>query len=259
MSKKNTHHKHKHDTRREEQERIALNRIFNTFLIGLAAECYLFIVYRGYIAGSIDSLLTWDTILRVLKWVGLATLVGGSGVALVKKSDAKLRTAGIIAAGIGAFFALSSWVMTTFFDAGVITMCTIVPILTVLMLIYFLYQRDCFASTVLLAGTLFTIWVCERGLSGIWRTGVIVGAVAVIALLGIFALLTRKMQTNGGKLGKLQVMPTECNYRVLYLVTAVCAALVLLVMLLPALSYYLVWAAVITLFVVLAYYTTKLM
>ena len=45
MSKKNTHHNHKHDTRREEQERIALNRIFNTFLIGLAAECYLFIVY----------------------------------------------------------------------------------------------------------------------------------------------------------------------------------------------------------------------
>lgn len=260
MSKKNTHHNHKHDTRREEQERIALNRIFNTFLIGLAAECYLFIVYRGYIAGSIDSLLTWDTILRVLKWLGLTTLVGGAGVALVKKTDAKLRTGGSIAAGIGAFFALGSWVMTTFFDAGVITMCTIVPILTVLMLIYFLYQRDCFASTVLLAGTLFTIWVCARGMSGIWRTGVIVGAVAVLALFGIFALLTRKMQTNGGKLGKFQVMPTtDCNYRILYIVTAVCAALVLLVMLLPTISYYLVWVAVITLFAVLAYYTTKLM
>ena len=34
MSKKNMNHK------RQEQESAALKQIFNTFLIGLAAECY---------------------------------------------------------------------------------------------------------------------------------------------------------------------------------------------------------------------------
>ena len=70
MSKKNMNHK------RQEQEGAALKQIFNTFLIGLAAECYLFIVYRGYIAGSVGSLLAWDKILHVLMWLGAAAFVG---------------------------------------------------------------------------------------------------------------------------------------------------------------------------------------
>ncbi len=257
MSKKSTHHRQQ--AQRQDQENLALKRIFNTFLIGLAAECYLFIVYRGYIAGSVDSLLAWDSILRVLMWLGVAALLGGGTLALVKKSDAKLRTGGIIAAISGAFFSLSGWIMTTFFDSGVVTMCTIVPILTVLMLIYFLYQHECFASTVVIAGTLFTLWVCERGLSGLWRTGVIVGTVAVVALLAVFALFARRVQKNGGKVRGMQIFAADCDYRVMYLVTAICAVLVLLALLVPTIFYYLIWAAVIVLFAELAYYTTKLM
>ena len=253
MSKKNMNHK------RQEQESAALKQIFNTFLIGLAAECYLFIVYRGYIAGSVDSLLAWHSILKVLMWLGAAALVGGSGLALVKRSDAKLRTGGIYAALAGAFFAVSSWVMTTFFDNGVLTMCSIVPVVTVLMLIYFLYQRECFASTVLLACTLFTLWVCSRGLVGQWNTFVTIGAGVVVAALAVFALLLSVIRKNGGKVKGLQFFPADCDYRVIYLVTAVCAVLVLLALLVPGISYYLIWAAVVALFGELTFYTTKLM
>ena len=256
MSKKNANCK---QAQRQEQESIALKHIFNTFLIGLAAECYLFIVYRGYIAGSVDSLLAWDNILKVLMWLGAAALVGGSGLALVKRSDAKLRTGGIYAALAGAFFAVSSWVMTTFFDMGVTTMCTVVPVATVLMLIYFLYQRECFVNTVLLAGTLFTVWVCGRGLSGQWHTFVTIGAAAVVAALAVFALLLGKLRKNGGKIKGLQILPADCDYRMVYLVTGVCAALALLALLLPGISYYLIWAAVVVLFAELTFYTTKLM
>ena len=34
-----------------------LQKVFNVFLLGLAAECYQFIVYRGYVVGSVDALL----------------------------------------------------------------------------------------------------------------------------------------------------------------------------------------------------------
>ena len=253
MSKKNMNHK------RQEQEGAALKQIFNTFLIGLAAECYLFIVYRGYIAGSVGSLLAWDKILHVLMWLGAAAFVGGSGLALVKRSDAKLRTGGIYAALAGIFFAVSSWVMTTFFNNGVMTMCTVVPVLTVLMLIYFLYQRECFVSTILLSGTLFTVWVCSRGLDGQWNTFVSIGAGVVVAMLAVFALLLLVIRKNGGKIKSMQFLPADCDYRVIYLVTAVCAALILLALLIPGISYYLIWAAVVALFGELTFYTTKLM
>ena len=257
MSKKNANYKQQ--VQRQEQESAALKNIFNTFLLGLAAECYLFIVYRGYIAGSIDSLLAWDNILRILMWLGAAALVGGGGLALVKRSNAKLRTGGIYAALAGAFFAVSGWVMTTFFDIGVITMCTVVPVATVLMLIYFLYQRECFVNTLLLAGTLFTIWICGRGLTGQWSTLVTIGAVVVVAALAAFALLLGKIRKNGGKVKGLQLFPADCDYRIVYLVTAVCAVLALLALLLPGMSYYLIWAAVVALFGELTFYTTKLM
>lgn len=257
MSKKNANHKQQ--AQRQEHESAALKHIFNTFLLGLAAECYLFIVYRGYIAGTVDSLLAWDNILKILMWLGAAALVGGSGLALVKRSDEKLRTGGICAALAGAFFALSGWVMTTFFDIGVITMCTVVPVVTVLMLIFFLYQRECFVNTLLLAGTLFTVWVCGRGLVGQWSTLVTIGTVAVVAALAAFAFLLGKIRKNGGKIKSLQIFPADCDYRVVYLVTGVCAVLALLALLLPGTSYYLVWAAVVVLFAELTFYTTKLM
>lgn len=256
MSKKPVNQK---KTQQQEQENITLNNIFNTFLGGLVAECYLFILYRGYVAGTINSLLTWHKILQVLVWVGAAVLVGGLVVALVKKADEKLRKRGVTAAVAGAFFAISSWVATTFFDTGVIAMCTIVPVLTVLALIYFLYQRECFVNTMMLSAALFVVWVCGRGLDGLWRTVITAGAIGVLALLAVSAVLVRKIQKNEGKLGRLQLFAADVDWRVTYLAIAVSAALVLLGLFLPGMGYYLIWVAVIALFAEIAYYTSKMM
>ena len=50
---------------REKQESRTLTRVYYTFLLGLAAECYLFLVYRGFISGTIQAVLTWNKILNV--------------------------------------------------------------------------------------------------------------------------------------------------------------------------------------------------
>lgn len=256
MSKKPVNQK---KAQQQEQENITLNNIFNTFLGGLVAECYLFILYRGYIAGSIDSLLAWHNVLQVLVWVGAAVLVGGGVLALVKKADGKLRKRGIFAAVLGAFFAISSWVAVTFFDTGVIAMCTIVPVLTVLALIYFLYQRECFVDTVMLSAALFVVWICGRGLDGLWSTVITVGAIGVIVLLAVSAVLVYRISRNEGKLGRWQLFAADVDWRVTYLAIAVSAALVLLGLFLPGMGYYLIWAAVLALFAEIAYYTSKMM
>ena len=42
---------------REKQENLTLQRVFNVFLLGIAAECYLLIVYRNYVMGTAASLM----------------------------------------------------------------------------------------------------------------------------------------------------------------------------------------------------------
>lgn len=244
---------------RKQQERAAMGNIFNIFLTGLAAECVLLLVYRFYVGGSIESLLLWDNILRVMVWLGLAAFAAGAGVAFLKKTDKKLRKIGILSGATGLFLSVSSWIAVTFFESGVIGLCVAVPVATVLGLVYFLYQRECFVNTTLLASALFTIWVCGKGMSGYWSTLVTVCAVIVLAALAALALATRKIQQNGGMFRALRVFSTDCNYNMIYIVCAVCAVVILAAMLLPSLSFYLTWALVIALFAELAYYTTKLM
>ena len=228
---------------KEELENRALHRVFNVFLLGLAAECYLFLVYRGYAAGTIDSMLVWHQILTWGMYAGLVMLVAGAAVAFAKRQDARLRTGMLWLGGIGLFLALSGWVVTFFFDnnRGITTMCILVPILVVLAL-------------------MFTVWL--RGASaGSSRMGaaVIVGAVLGAVLLAAAAALTRKAQGDEGKLKGFQVFSLECDYRIIYAALGAAFVCVVLTLALPSIAYYLLWMLGILLFGELVYYTTKLM
>lgn len=247
---------------REKQENRVLSRIYYVFLLGLAAECYLFLVYRGYSWGSVDSMLVWHKILVALTWLGLAALVGGAAGAYLKRQDKKLRRIMTWTAGVGAFFFVSGLMITHFFTNafGTIAMCIMVPILAVLALIYFLYQHECTLSTVVLGGAMFSAWL--RGTtahSDAWRLPVIVGCVVVILGLAAVFYLADQARRNGGKLWGVRVFSTECEYRILYAALAVAAVGVLLAALLPGIAYYLMWVLGVGLFAELVYYTSKLM
>ncbi len=247
---------------KEKQENLILNRVYYVFLLGLAAECYLFLVYRGYAMGSVSSMLTWHTVLKVLMWAGLAALVVGAIAGYVKRGDKKLRKIMTWVAGIGGFFALSGWVITHFFSngLGVTAMCVLVPILAVMMLIYLLYQHECTLNTAALAGAMFSVWV--RGAtvnSAAWKIPVVAGCVVALAVLAAAAYLVNKAQKAEGKLRKVQVMSLECDYRIVYAALAVAAAGVLIALLVPSISVYLMWLLGVALFAELVYYTTKMM
>lgn len=256
MSKKSASQKR---AQRKQQERAALSNIFNVFLAGLSAECVLFLIYRCYYGGSVESYLAWDKILRAIVWIGLLVFVGGIGAAVVKKGDAKIRKAGLIAGCSGLFLSLVSFISTRFHDVGLTGLCIVVPVVTVLGLVYFLYQRECFLSTTLLAGTLFTNWVCSKGLGGYWSTLVTVCAIAVVVGLAVMMVLLGMVKKNGGKFRNIQIFAPDCDYRVVFAVCLVCIAAILLAVFVPTLSFYLTWALVIALFAELAFYTTKMM
>lgn len=248
MSKKPVSNKR---IQRRQEERTALNHIFTTFLVGLAAECYLFLVYRFPVA-------LYD-ILLILAWVGLAAFVGGGVFAIVKKSDKKIAKIAALVSACGLFFAVTGWVVAKFFEAGITTLCVLVPVATILGLIFFLYQRDCFLNTLILSGALFTVWVCDRGLDSGWKLYITIAVAAVTVLLAVLCVVVFLMQKKGGKLGKLQVFSADCDYRMIYLVSVVSAVLILAALFAPAMTFYLICAAVIALFGELVYYTVKMM
>ena len=244
---------------RQQQENLALQKIFNVFLWGLAAECYLFFVYRGYYAGGVDSFLTWSYILEALIYVGLGVAAVAGGAAWWKRTDRKLRNPLIAVSCVGLFLSVTS-VLAVLFDPDVVgKMCIAVPIATLLGLVYYLFQFECFLATVSLAGSLFAVWVIANGLGSGWRLYVMAGAAASIAALAALGLLTARAAKNGGKVKDIRLFTAECDYRVLYAVFAVGAAAILAALVVSSLGYYLLWALGVALFAEMVYYTTKLM
>jgi len=80
---------------RERQDNRTLNRVYYVFLLGLAAECYLILAYRGFALGNIGSTLAWNKFLNVAMWVGLALLAAGAGI---NQKDSDGQTPLILAA-----------------------------------------------------------------------------------------------------------------------------------------------------------------
>ncbi|MDE7262002.1 MAG: hypothetical protein K2N78_08110 [Oscillospiraceae bacterium] len=247
---------------REREENKILTRVYYVFLLGLAAECYLFLVYRGYAASTIASALTWFNVLTVGKWIGLAALAAGAVTAYLKREDKKLRTIMTWVAGVGAFFAVSGWVITCFFGSGsgITIACVLVAAAAILTLIFMLYQHECALSTAALCGAMFSVWA--RGgsfLSEIWAVPVICGCVLGLALLAVAAYLVNLAQKSEGKLKKVQVLSLECDYRVLYAVLGIAAVCVLVGLVVPSINVYLMWILGISLFAEMVYYTTRMM
>lgn len=247
---------------RERQDNQVLNRVYYVFLLGLAAECYLFVVYRGYNAGTVNSMLAWNTALKVLMWIGLAVFAAGVIGTCVKRTDRKLRGILSWAAAAGGFFAVSGWLTTHFFNngAGLILSCVLVAVAAILSLIGLLYQHECTLNTAALGGALFSVWA--RGgsfLSDSWAVPVILGCVLGLVLLAAAAYLAVRAQKDGGRLWKVQVFSPDCDYRILYAALAVAAAGVLIALLVPSISVYLMWMLGVALFAELVFYTTKLM
>lgn len=254
MSKKSISQK---KLERQQQEELTLRHVLNAFLAGLAAECYLLLVYRGYVAGTAGQLVAWHTFLRVGTWVGLALFLAGLAAAVVKRGDVRVRNWLALASGVGFFLFLSGLVMTSVYPKGVTLMCVVVPVVTLLALVWFLFQRECFFSTMILSGALFTVWLCGNVVS--IRTAVIVGAVAVLLGLAAAAWVVHLLQKGQGKLAGVQIMDTMCEYWLLYSVLGLSFVSIAVALLAVPAAYYLMWVLGVALFAEMVYYTTQLM
>ncbi len=246
---------------KEQQENKALQRVLNIFLLGLAAECFLFFVYRGYAMGTVDSVLTWDPILRAISQWGLLVVVIAAVAAVVLKKNRKARVPLTWVSGVSLFLWVSSFMSVRFFNnsRGIVTMCVLVPALTILGIVYLLFQRECFLSTIALSGSILTAWLLGLGAQGTIGILIKVGSVMAVLILAALLLFSLKAQKAQGKLGELEIFTADCRYPVLYAALAVGLVCILAALVLPAYSYYILWVLGIAAFGELVYFTTQLM
>ena len=254
MAKKPVSHKQRQAAKKQ-QENQALQNVLNVFLVGLVAECFLLVIYRYYLMGTVDSLLFWHRVLQVCQYAGPVLLLASIAGLIWKKDCPKCRKILPYVAVAGLFFGVAGWMIVYFFDMGVTLMCILVPVVTLLGLVYFLFQRECFTTTTALALAMFTTWVCSTART----TPITVGCVAIVLLLAVLAGVTFMAKRDGGSVKGVRLFPADCNYTILFAAFAVAIAAVVLALAVSSVTYYLMWALGILLFAEMVYYTTKLM
>lgn len=236
-----------------------LNGAMKLFLAGCVAELYLLLIRRFYINGTIYQVVAWDDALKALVPVGAAVAAVGLVLALVfLKKAGWQRTAGWWVFGAGAFLGGASWVARTVYATGVTMLCVVVPVVMLLGILWFLYDRECFYALTLLGVSSLVVWICRHGVGNAnWNTPVKIGAAVYLAVLVLLALSARKAEQKDGMLGKLRVLPPKADVLPVYTACGLSGAAVLAALFSATVAYYSMWALAVVIFALAVYYTVK--
>ena len=218
------------------------------FLLGCVAQLYLLVVRRFYINGTINQVLSWNTYLKVFAAIGAIAAVAGLFIALSKKLTSGKKAVGPYLFGLGLFVAVASALVLVDMSAlSVLT--TIVPVVLVIDILWWLFDRDSALSLTSLSAALLVVWMCRRGAAG--TSGLLVKTlgVACIAAVVIIALLLKK--------GKLSKLISAEGHKMVYVACAVAAAGMAAALVSASLAYYVMWGLAAALFCMAVYYTVR--
>ncbi len=239
----------------------------NDFTIGMmmfflgccAAEAYLLAVRRFYVDGLAEELVAWDGILQKMTLVGLGVLVlGVVAVALWHKASEGKRSVAYLLLAAGIFLAGSGWIVRTFYPTGVELLCILVPAVMVWGILWKLYDRECVYALSILALTMLVVWICRHGIKSMfWGNWVLAGACVYIVLVVAVGFLVYKAEYAKGKVGKVQILPAEAGYMVIYGCCVLSVVAVVAALLSTTIAYYALWMLALVVFGLAVYYTVK--
>ena len=217
-------------------------------------------VYVNYTASEIEFAYSLRGVFKVLTIVLPICFVVLAGLWLAARKSGKLvKLTGVLAL-IALILAVCAVIVRIFDVSGVKFLYIAVPVVAVLALIYYLYQREFFVSAVFCALGLLGIKLLPRV-----RGASLVGyayAVALAVLLVAAVVLFRMMQKSQGKLtvkgAPVQVFPKGANYALLYVTCALVAVVAIAAVMMGALT--LLYGVLVAWLLILAvYYTVRLM
>ena len=246
---------------RRQQEDKALNRALWWAGGAIVLEFLLLMLKRYYIDfrvsdTAISLALGLDKLLRVLRLAApVAGLLALVWLFLCYKKKQSVQLPGV-AALVCVILGVCAHVAVAFREQGLQMLFLMVPVLAGVALVYYLYQKELFLCVLSGGLAVLGMWfVRYRGGFGLELALVLVGIALVLAL----TLLVKK---QGGRLpgSEVEFLPEDTNYKlVLGTILASLLAVVLSVLMGGTIAYYLIFAMVALLFVLLVYYTVKLM
>lgn len=248
---------------RERDDQV-FNKILWLFGLAVITELLLLLCYRLYVKSSADTIVAVYHVMTKLVYVGAAGAAGGVIWAAAAKKAGRARYGVRLTVGSG-LMSLSVLFINGFYPDGVVILCGAVPVLAILALIYYLYQREFFLSSVLTGAGILVLWLFRRGHgSEVWMPVVYASAgifSAVLVVCLIFFLLLRAKKgafTIGGR--TLSLFSAGTGYTSLFSTLIFCAASLAVMFLFGATAaYYAIFVLVGHLFVLAVYYTVKMM
>jgi len=254
---------------RRKQEDAALNRALLWFAAAVVLEFLLLLVNKYYInfttaPESINLAMAFHTGLVV---AAVAALLGAAGCAYWgwKRTQKEGKVPFLpVLVGISLLcMGISAILIRLFYAAAVHLLYLLVPAGAVVALVYYLYQREFFLSVCGMAVGLLGLWLVRKNAGN--YTGVVtlyVALAAILLVVGVVFLF--RLKNNGGELvvgGKrLRVLSNRANYVPVLLSWLVgLIAMAVGFLLGGTVAYYLLFVMMAWLFVLLVYYTVKLM
>ncbi len=253
-----TDRERRQQTRREEEDAV-----FNRMLlwVGGAAVAELLVLgleklHVEMVFGAVPAQILFN-VFRVFSFLGIALGIA-CAVWMFRRVQAgqPIRVQAILLV-VDVFFWIVSVLTWRWYDVG-LELATLLPIVVaVLILIYFLYQRVFFVSSLFTAYGLAVLW-CYRSMgqtTGMHRAVYLSIVLMAAACVGVYFLAKQQ-----GKVLGLRVLPYDTAYSVLYISAIVNAVAFLAVRIAgPGAAIYLVFALAAWLFAEVVYFTVKIM
>lgn len=248
-------------TARAKQEDVVLTKMLYWIVGAVVLEFLLLLLNRFYVnytAGTIEVAVAIHSALTVLSVVFPICFVV-SAIWLwngYKKGTMCPRAPYIVV--ITVALSVCAIVSRLYRGTGVSILYVAVPVVAVLAMVYYLYQREFFGSAILCALGILGVRLCAQAHSVKVYGYMVVLAVILVAV----ALASRAMQKNEGvlKLGgkSYDLLPKSANYAFPYVTCAVVALVVIAALAMGA--HVVLYGVLVAWLLILAvYYTVKLM
>ena len=249
---------------RERQEDIIFNKMLQWLVAAVVAEVVMLILNRFYIHTRVDelgALPVLHTLLAVFPVIGIVAFVL---CLLWRKAVRKGGKSGDIQLIVGSALlcvGVCGFLLRAFGSAGSGVVLAIVPAFAVLILIFYLYQKEFFGCGIIGALSILGLWIYRSvGAGSTYALCLVITAAA--AAVGV--ALSLKLKKNDGVLtvkGKsVAVLTPDASYKTFYISAVVGLVLLLAPLALgAAVAYYSIWIIIAGLFILAVYFTSKLM
>ena len=239
------------------------------FAAAMVLEFLLLLVNKYYIgfttvSASIALAQALHVVIRVAAVLGL--VFGVAAAVWCRKASTKndgLAFGALLLSVFGLALGVSGGLIAVFYAAAVDLLCVVVPALAVLVLVYYLYQKEFFLSCVCSGIGVLGLWLVRRGSARMDAVITLYAAAGMVVLAAVLVLACRLKKTGGvltlkGK--RLALLSKQGSYLPVFLscvfgLLALAGCLVLG----SAAAFYLLFGLLAWLLVLLVYYTVKLM